>query len=324
MTPRGDGKRSRADTGSAALPATESHEEGLVIVNYSRHAVVETPDGRRITCLVRGKRQQPVCGDRVRWRPLPEGGGLIQEILPRRTELFRHDLRGRRQTLVANLDRLFVVCAPQPPCEPFLLDKYLVAASALGVEAVLLLNKRDLLDEMPDPALDALLEEYRGIGYTVMRVSARTGTGMAELRDAARGHLNVLVGPSGAGKSSLIRALLPGIEIETGELSDATGEGRHTTTRTTLYHLPEGGDLVDSPGVRDFMLWPMPVVELRAHFPEFRWHASGCRFADCTHRREPDCAVKQAVEAKAIPRRRYESYLGLARIMEERRYEALR
>lgn len=288
--------------------------EGRVIVNYRRQMDVETPEGERVTCLTRGRRLQPVCGDRVRWREQADGTGVIEEILPRHSLLFRYDPRRQRQPLAANLDRMIIVTAPEPRLEPFLIDKYLVAAEAIGVRPLIALNKLDLLED--GRAYAGLLSEYEALGYPTLRLSAARGEGVQALAEALRDHRAVLVGASGTGKSSILQALLPGVDIRTGEISRARGEGRHTTTRTTLYALPGGGELIDSPGVRDFMLWPMPVTELREHFVEFREPGRACRFNDCTHREEPGCGVRAAVERGAIPRRRYDSYRGLAKIME--------
>lgn len=288
--------------------------DGRVIVNYRRQMEVESPEGERVLCITRGRRLQPVCGDRVRWRPAADGTGVIEAIRERSSLLFRYDTRRREQPLAANLDRMLIVSAPEPALDPFLIDKYLVAAEAIGVIPRIVVNKADLIGE---PArFDTLLADYAAIGYEGLQVSAENGLGMTRLIRDLAGHTGVLVGASGTGKSSILQALLPGTEIRTGEISTARGEGRHTTTRTTLYHLPDGGELIDSPGVRDFMLWPMSVGELRGHFPEFREPAAQCRFNDCTHREEPGCGVRSALDAGRISKRRYDSYRGLAKIME--------
>lgn len=290
--------------------------EGLVIVNWSRHALVETAEGERIPCKVRGRRLDVVCGDRVVFDRSGDGH-VIESIAPRRSVLARYDQRRGEQVLAANLDRLLVVTAVSPACEPFLIDKYLVAAHALGIQAVLVLNKADLLDDDPEHPLRELVAEYAALGYPTIEVSGETGAGMPALLAALAGHTSVLVGPSGVGKSSLVQRAVPDHEVRIGEISVATGEGKHTTTHTMLFHVPSGGDLIDSPGVRDFMLWPMPVTELRKHFVEFAPFATRCKFGDCTHLREPGCAVRQAVEDDAISIRRFDAYTGMARFMEQ-------
>lgn len=290
-------------------------QEGLVIVNYGRQVVVENGAGTRTECLVKGRKLQPVCGDRVRWQTLADGTHVIGEVLPRKSLLFRYDSRHQQQPLAANLDQLLIVTAPEPALETFLLDKYLVAASATDLEPVIVLNKSDLLEAAQDPEPERLLNEYAELGYRGLRISALRKNGFVALNAVLRDRTSALVGASGTGKSSIVKSLLPGEDIRIGEISTARDEGRHTTTRSTLYHLAGGGDLVDSPGVRDFMLWPMPVAELRRHFVEFREPALRCRFADCAHLNEPGCAVLMAVDKGAILKRRYDSYQGLVKIM---------
>lgn len=290
--------------------------EGRVIVNFSRHALVEDDAGGRLDCQVRGRNLQAVCGDRVRFRAQGSGFGVIEEVFPRRSVLARHDKTKALPPLAANVDRMFVVSAPVPTFQAFLVDKYLVAAHALGIEPVLVLNKRDLVPDDDDP-LHELVAEYAGLGIKTISVSAQQGSGAEGFRALLDGRTSIVVGESGTGKSSLVRLAVPDLELKVGELNRATGEGRHTTTRTMLFKVPSGGELIDSPGVRDFYLWPMPVRELASHFVEFGPFAARCKFGDCTHRNEPACAVRAAVDEDQVLLRRYESYLGLARVMDK-------
>lgn len=290
---------------------------GRVIVNFRRQSQVEDPaNGQIVECLVKGRRLQPVCGDWVEWRELPDGTSVIESIEERQSVLQRYDARKGPQVLAANVDRILIVNAPVPMLDTFLLDKYLVAAGALGIKPVIVFNKADQVPKDSWPLIEETLDEYREIGFDVEVVSAQTGRGLDTLRGHLNEHTAVLVGASGTGKSSIADALLPDADIVTGAVSAARGEGRHTTTRTTLYHLPGGGELIDSPGVRDFMLWPMPVSELREHFVEFREPAQHCRFSNCTHLNEPGCAVQAAVDDDRILLRRYDSYRGMAKIMQ--------
>jgi len=294
--------------------------EGRVIVNFSRHALVEDDAGARLDCQIKGRGLAPVAGDRVRFRAQRSGFGVIEAVLPRRTVLERHDPRKRSAPLAANVDRMCVVVAPVPAPEPYLIDKYTVAAALLGIEPVVVMNKMDLADEAhpeAQAALAALVDEYADLGLTTFRTSTTDGRGIEALRAALAATTSIVVGPSGVGKSSLVKGLVPDLDLRVGEISRASGEGRHTTTRTTLFDLPGGGHLIDSPGVRDFYLWPMPLAELRQGFIEFRALAPRCKFADCSPRSEPACAVRDAVEGGALSTRRYEAYLGLARIMEK-------
>lgn len=294
--------------------------EGRVIVNFSRHALVEDDAGVRRDCQVKGRRLQVVCGDRVRFTVQNSGYGLVEEVLPRRSVLARHDPHKTQTPLAANVDRMCIVVAPLPAPEPFLIDKYTIAAALLGIEPLIVMNKVDLGDG-PDTALAEalaeLLADYAELGIATVAVSAIDGRGLDAFRAAIAGSCSIVVGPSGVGKSSLVRSLVPDLDLRIGEISRASGEGKHTTTRTTLFDLPGGGELIDSPGVRDFYLWPMALRELGTGFVEFRALAGRCKFSDCTHRSEPQCAVRDAVDAGALLTRRYESYLGLARIMEK-------
>jgi ribosome biogenesis GTPase len=294
--------------------------EGRVIVNFSRHVLVQEDGGARVDCQIRGRKLAPVAGDRVRFSIQRSGFGVVEEVLPRRTVLERHDPNKRAAPLAANVDRMCIVVAPVPAPEPYLIDKYTVAAALLGIEPVVVMNKMDLADG-DDPALrdalDELVGDYAEIGLQAFSTSAADGRGIEALRAALAGSTSIVVGPSGVGKSSLVKRLVPDLDLRIGEISRASGEGKHTTTRTTLFDLPGGGMLLDSPGVRDFYLWPMPIRELARGFVEFRALASRCKFSDCTHRTEPQCAVRAAVEDGTLLTRRYEAYLGLTRIMEK-------
>lgn len=284
--------------------------EGLVVSVFGRRLLVETQQGEPLPCQIKGRELRPVCGDRVRWQPQPDGSGLVLEILPRHSLLNRHDARHGPQPLAANLDRLLILTAAVPAPEPFLVDRYLVAAEAAGIPALLAFNKLDLPEA---PAQAGFLDEFAALGYPTFKISARTGTGLPALRQALRGHLGAVVGQSGVGKSALLNALMPAAAARIGEISQATDTGRHTTTVAALYHLPDGGELIDSPGVRGFHLTPMPPRELARCFVEFRPFIGTCRFSDCLHSEEPGCTVKTAVENSRISPRRYESYRLLCR-----------
>lgn len=286
--------------------------EARVIVNFGRHMTVETPEGIQIDCRIKGRSMRPVCGDRVSVEPQPDASGLITAIKERQSLLVRHDRRLGQQPLAANVDRMLVVIAPKPAFDLNMIDRYLAAAEILEIPPVLVLNKIDLLDEPQRAVADGALGEYAAIGYTILKTSAVAGRGIAALAERLQGHTGVVVGQSGTGKSSLLKALAPDAEVRIGEISHATDEGRHTTTVSALYHLPSGGELIDSPGVRGFQLWPMPPRELARGFVEFGRYYGQCRFADCSHLREPDCRVRQAVENGELNRRRYESYRNIA------------
>lgn len=290
---------------------------GRVIASHGRRVLVEGSDGTRIPCTLLGRRLEAVCGDEVRWRPdVAPAQGIVLERLPRRSTLARTNSNGGAETIVANLTQLIVLCAPEPRPDFFVVDRFLAAAEFLGLRTLVARNKSDLRSDA-DATCATELANYARIGYPTVACSAEDAAGVAELRSHLHGQISVLVGQSGVGKSSLANRLLPGLQAATAELSAATEEGRHVTSVSTLHHLPEGGDLVDSPGVRDFA----PAIELLADasrgFREIAAAADGCRFSNCRHLREPDCAVRTAVSAGEISARRYESFRRLSRLREE-------
>lgn len=280
---------------------------GLIIAVFGSRSLVETADGGNLECT-QPRHIRPVCGDRVRYRVKEDGDGHLSVIEPRRNSFPRVDRRGQPRVIAANLDRVFVVVAPEPAPTRFLVDRYLVAAHAVGVEPVVVVNKADTDGHA---ALMERLAEYRELGYTVLATSAHTGEGLESLKELVQAGTGILAGQSGVGKSRLARWLLPGVTIATDELSHATGKGRHTTTTARLYHPPGGGSLIDSPGVWEYGLWRMPREQVEQGFIEFRPWLGECRFRDCRHIAEPNCAVKAAVEKGEISGRRWESYQQL-------------
>ena len=299
-----------------AAPPTEDdahlgpEQRGLVLARYGAQADVEDAHGQLHRCHLRATLAPLVTGDRVVMR-LPieqtaDARGVVIAIEDRRSLLGRPDARGQWRPVAANVDYLLLTIAPAPAPFTQLIDRYLVAAHRAGITPVLVCNKSDW--PVADPSLDALLQVYRDIGYPVHRVSCQTGDGLAAIRELLSDHTAVVAGQSGVGKSSLVSALLPGIDIAIGALSEAEEKGRHTTTTARFYRLPTGGALIDSPGIREFTLPPMPSSELLSHFIELHTHANHCRFRDCQHDREPGCAVQQAVADGHIHAQRLESY----------------
>jgi ribosome biogenesis GTPase / thiamine phosphate phosphatase len=290
--------------------------EGRVVAAFGQRLLVEDAHGGRYPAFVGRRGLRLVCGDRVRWRAAGADSDVaVVERLPRHSELTRPDARGRIEVLAANIDQVVVVCAPEPVSDPFIIDRYLAAAEVMGVAALVACNKIDL----PGAGALEMLDEFRAVGYPVLRVSALTGQGLDVLHTRLVGHCSILVGQSGVGKSSLLNALLPGLDLATAEISAATGEGRHRTTATTLYSLPDGGALLDSPGVRDFAPALGDPRLAAAGFREIVAAAEQCRFTNCRHMREPGCTVKARVEAGTISARRYESYRRLLRLTEDLR-----
>lgn len=308
-----DGRRQRAAE-RLDLPdeaGLGAERQGLIIAHHGASAVVEDDAGQLHRCALRQNLEPLACGDRVIWQPAGEAAGVVVALEPRRSVLSRPDYSGRRKPLAANLDQAAVVIAPRPEPNEYLIDRYLVAIHAIGVQALIVLNKVDLLDEA---ACDELLERlatYRRIGYALLTASTRTAHGMDALRERLSAGTSILVGQSGVGKSSLIKTLLPDREIRIQALSVATGVGTHTTTTSMLYHLPDGGDLIDSPGVRSFGLSDIGPVELEQGFVEFRPLLGRCRFSNCSHTVEPGCALIEAVAQGSVDARRLDSFRQL-------------
>jgi ribosome biogenesis GTPase len=280
---------------------------GLVVAVFGDRAVLETPDHETLLCHLRRNQTLPVVGDRAHYEVLQEGAGVLQSILPRSTLLQRGDARGREKPLAANVERLVIVMNPPPILSADIVDRYLVASELLGITPLLVINKIDLLSEVEKSALQADLFVYEALGYQVVFTSCIKAHGLHELEKLLKDNLSVLVGPSGVGKSSIIKQLTANEAIPVGEVSKK-GIGKHTTTVTRLYHLPTGGDLIDSPGVRDFRLWAIQEAELRNGFSEIKKVNGSCRFKDCAHLDEPGCDVQGAVNAGIINGLRYEHY----------------
>jgi ribosome biogenesis GTPase / thiamine phosphate phosphatase len=289
---------------------------GRVVASHGRDATVADDSGGRVHCRLQGRRLAVVCGDRVHWRSTDtEGGtGIVVGILPRRNCLARIDARGIAEPVAANLTQVLAVLAPVPAPDFGLCDRYLAAAEWNGLKACIVANKSDLTDGGGN--LEAALADYVRTGYTVLHSSKRRAGGVDALRERLAGETSVLVGQSGVGKSSLTNALVPGVEAAVAEVTRASESGRHTTSTAFLYALPSGGELIDSPGVRDFAP-PLPAPrDVASGFREIAAQAAHCRFRDCLHRGEPGCAVTGAVAGAIVPRR-MESYLRLLALAEE-------
>jgi ribosome biogenesis GTPase len=291
--------------------------EGCIIARHGANLAVSDSDDRIHLCLSRQNLGHPVCGDRVVWHATENGHGVITALLPRTTELSRPDYSGREKPLAANITHLVIVLAPEPEPSEYLIDQYLVAAEKIGVKVLIALNKIDLLDEKQASIMSRRLTVYEKIGYRVVAISAKQIDGLTPLIEQLQGETNILVGQSGVGKSSLIKALLPSLEIQIGRLSEATGLGRHTTSATTCYKLPEGGDLIDSPGVRSFRLGAIDPKQLEWGFREFRPYLGHCKFSDCSHLVEPGCALKQAVTDGKINQQRFDNCLHIRKNLPE-------
>ncbi|WP_044870760.1 small ribosomal subunit biogenesis GTPase RsgA [Pseudomonas sp. LFM046] len=287
-------------------------QTGLVIAHFGVQVEVEALEGEQagqiMRCHLRANLPPLVTGDRVVWRSGNQGSGVIVAQLPRSSELCRPDMRGVLKPVAANVDQIVIVFAPLPHPHANLIDRYLVAAEHAGIHPLLLLNKADLVDDQNGAMLDELLGVYRQLGYPLLEVSAREGGGMEDLMARLDGHISVFVGQSGVGKSSLVNSLLPGVDTRVGALSELTGKGTHTTTTARLFHFPGGGELIDSPGIREFGLGHVSRDDVEAGFIEFNELIGTCRFRDCKHDREPGCALLKALEDGRVHPQRMASY----------------
>jgi ribosome biogenesis GTPase len=285
---------------------------GTVLASFGRGVLVQTNEGL-LRCGLKGRKLRVVCGDRVIWGYPPSADGpSVQSIEPRRNLIERIDLRGRAEPVAANIDKLAVVAAPQPATDWFLVDRYWAGAVLKDLDALIIVNKKDLGTE----AIEPQLVEYRKLSLTCIEVSCQSGEGIADLERLLTGNVSLLVGQSGVGKSSLVNALVPEAAAQTAELT-RDAEGRHTTTTARWYQLDPTSAIIDAPGVRDFAPPAHLVRAAERGFVEIHERSVQCRFKDCRHMEEPGCAVRTAVINQQISARRYESYRRLFRLYEK-------
>ena len=281
---------------------------------------VRLADGEIVGARIKGKKLKPVCGDFVDLEPLPgEPDWLITNINERSNELTRPNVRGAAEVLAANIDQLVLTVAALPVPDWFIVDRYLAAAENMSASATIVFNKSDI----ESPHDNEELRAYSGLGYPVIVTSASEGDGIERLAAQLSDRVSIFVGQSGVGKSSLINALLGEEAQKIAEISRKLDEGKHTTVNSRMMPLAGGGEVIDSPGVRDYAPSISDLSEVAHGFREIREAAAHCRFANCRHLKEPGCAVKQAVEDGKMLARRLESYRRLLRLTErlgENRY----
>ncbi len=301
------------------MSAPAELDTGLVVAAHGRHVVIETPEGRRVHCHPRGKKSELVVGDRVRWQPTGDGG-VVEHLEPRRNLMFRQD-EWRTKSFAANIDQILVLVAGEPVFSEMQLARALIAARAAGIDALIGLNKTDL------PSADAARERlapYRAMGETVLELAlkARPAEARATLAPALEGRVTLVLGPSGMGKSTLINLLVPSAAAQVGEISQALQAGRHTTTTSTWYWLDalRQGALIDSPGFQEFGLRQVEATALAALMPDFDAERGRCRFANCSHRHEPGCGVREAVAQGRITAQRARIYESLHEELSARRW----
>lgn len=269
----------------------EALQQGLVVAAYGKRYGVEVEDGSQISCVTRGKKNDLACGDRVEVKMTDTHEGVVEKLHSRSSLLFRSNAY-KTKTLASNVTQVIIVLATTPSFYEALLNRCLIAAEAAKIKALIVLNKCDLAD---NTEAMKLLSIYQNLGYQVQPLSAKND--IAPLKQWLKNQTSVLVGQSGMGKSTIVNALLPNSAVRTQEVSTVLDSGKHTTTAAHLYHLDSDSDLIDSPGLQEFGLNHLNIEELEHAFIEFRPFLGKCRFNNCKHLHEPDCAVISAVES---------------------------
>ncbi|MGQ7245731.1 small ribosomal subunit biogenesis GTPase RsgA [Halomonas sp. V046] len=307
-------KRQGDDDDKLAAGEYGAERDGRVIAHFGRTLDVAEHAGETpVRCHLRANLEGLVTGDRVIWRQGEDGSGVVVARGQRDNVLERPDMRGLLRPVAANIDQILIVFAVEPEPHAGLIDRYLVAAESTGIQPVLVLNKTDLLPDEGGELRD-LLARYEGLGYPVVATTTASDDGLRALYTQLAGRTSVFVGQSGVGKSSLIDLLLPDESLRIGDLSVDSRKGRHTTTTAQLYRLPppsteiEAGELIDSPGIREFGLTHLDEQSVTDGFIEFRPFLGRCRFRDCRHRQEPGCALLEAVDQGQVHPQRFASY----------------
>jgi len=290
---------------------TPDHGKGRVIARYGAEFEISTDQKKIIIAKGRNKHRDVVCGDFVSWKEETTESYALVDMLPRKNALSRSGFRGQSRTLAANIDQVIIVTAPEPRPDWEIVDQLLIVAKQLNTNSLILHHKSDL---PADGAMQNEWKYFRGIGYQVLETSINDSESIKNLEKLLANKTNILVGQSGVGKSSLAQKILKDAKIKIGEVSKATQFGQHTTSVTRLYDLPDEGYLIDSPGIRDFTPDNLNLNAIHNGFIEIAKLSAQCRFHNCQHVNEPDCAVKNAVENGSINKRRYMNYLKLLEV----------
>jgi len=298
-----------------------------VISHHGRQLYAETGDLTRIKCKIRQNLGDIACGDYVLVQQALDANGqkksgesqyVVVAVKERENLLVKTGFAGAVKPVAANIGQLVIVTALKPKPNPYLIDRYLIAAENLPADALIIINKVDLLNDETKAIIEDLTTLYQSIGYRVISASIKQELGLNKITEALSNTTSILVGLSGVGKSSIVKAILPKEEIKIGETSEATGEGKHTTTVSALYHLKDNGIIIDSPGVRDFTPINNSIDEITYGFKDVRQFSGGCKFSNCSHINEPGCAMKKAVADGKLNPQRFNNYLRMVQEFNEK------
>lgn len=290
-----------------------------VISHHGRELFAENEALETVKCKIRQNLGEIACGDFVLIQQIQETAQsqnddahyVVVAVKERSNLLLKTGFAGAMKPVAANIGQLVIVTAVMPRPNPYLIDRYLTAAENLPARALIVINKADLIDDETEPLVNHISTLYQDIGYPVIRSSIKQNIGLDELSMALSNTTSILVGLSGVGKSSIVKAILPKEEIKIGKTSAATGEGKHTTTVSALYHLNDNGIIIDSPGVRDFTPINKSIDEITNGFIDVRQYSGACKFSNCSHKDEPGCAMRQAIADGKINEQRFNNYMRM-------------
>lgn len=289
----------------------EPLQDGIIVGRFGQEADVQDDEGNIFRCHLRKHLKSIAVGDEVEWYPDATGSVVVVNVKPRRSQLERPNPYEGLKIIAANIDHILIIVAPLPAFSETLLDRYLVAAELTDISVSIVVNKTDLLNAQAKAELQERLRCYVDLGYPLFWVSRKSGEGMQALREHMSDGCSVLVGQSGVGKSSLLNALVPEAQSDVGEVSESSDLGQHTTSASRLYRLPNGGTIIDSPGVREFGLWHLSAQDIAKGFVDIRRISERCKFRNCMHDREPQCAVRDAAESGELPASRWQSFKAI-------------
>jgi ribosome biogenesis GTPase len=304
-------KRQRAEQPNDDLTGIGAAQTGLLIAHYGQYLEVEDHEDQVHRCVARKNLGSIAVGDRVIWHREKQGANVIVAVEPRQSELFRYNKFEGNKLVVANIDQLYIVVSIEPPRAMNVIDRYIMLAELQHITPIIVFNKIDLLNAEQESELKQFFSYYQQLGYQVFYTSTTNTIGIEMIQHSLHHHVSVFVGLSGVGKSSLVKTLLPDQAIEIGELSARSREGNHTTTTAKLFHLPDGGNVIDCPGIRELAIGELTPQQILHGFKELAELATQCQFRNCSHTHEPGCAILAALENPGFNKNRLASYQNI-------------